>query len=103
MSVSRYRERITEVLDRVWSTQTDAIEKAAAAMADCIAGGGLVHMFGSGHSVLPVQDMFPRYGAFPGFRPLMDMRLMWTNVIGCGGAKGLLWLERREGYAASSL
>jgi uncharacterized phosphosugar-binding protein len=25
---------------------------------------------------------------------------MWTNVIGSGGAKGLLWLERREGYAS---
>lgn len=103
MSVSRYRERITEVLDRIWSTQTATIEKVAAVMAGCIASGGLVHMFGSGHSVLPVQDMFPRYGAFPGFRPLMDMRLMWTNVIGSGGAKGLLWLERREGYAAAVL
>jgi len=30
----------------------------------------------------------------------MDMRLMWMNVIGSGGAKGLLWLERREGYAS---
>ena len=100
MSVSRYRERITEVLDRIWTTQTATIEEVAAAMAKCIGGGGLVHLFGSGHSVLPVQDMFPRYGAFPGFRPLMDMRLMWTNVIGSGGAKGLLWLERREGYAA---
>ena len=59
-----------------------------------------MHLFGSGHSVFPVQDMFPRYGAFPGFRPLMDMRLMCTNVTGSGGAKGLLWLERREGYAA---
>src|SRR2546430_12770327 len=28
------------------------------------------------------------------------LRLMWTNVIGSGGAKGLLWLERREGYAS---
>ena len=100
MSVSQYRQRITEVLDRIWTTQTVTIEKIAAIMAGCIGGGGLVHMFGSGHSVLPVQDMFPRYGAFPGFRPLMDMRLMWTNVIGSGGAKGLLWLERREGYAA---
>ena len=99
MSASRYRERITEVLDRIWTTQTATIEKVAAVMADCIGAGGLVHMFGSGHSVLPVQDMFPRYGAFPGFRPLMDIRLMWTNVIGSGGAKGLLWLERREGYA----
>ena len=100
MSATRYRERITEVLDQIWTTQMANIEKVAEVMASCIASGGLVHMFGSGHSVLPVQDMFPRYGAFAGFRPLMDMRLMWTNVIGSGGAKGLLWLERREGYAA---
>lgn len=99
MSVVQFRERITEVLNRIWDTQTANIERVSAVMADCIARGGLVHLFGSGHSVLPVQDMFPRYGAFPGFRPLMDMRLMWTNVIGSGGAKGLLWLERREGYA----
>src|SRR6478735_2340930 len=99
VTVAAYRERISGVLSRIWDTQSANIEKASAVMAACIARGGLVHMFGSGHSVLPVQDMFPRYGAFPGFRPLMDMRLMWTNVIGSGGAKGLLWLERREGYA----
>ena len=99
MSARAYQKRVSGVLEKIWDTQTGNIEKASAAMADTIASGGLVHMFGSGHSVLPVQDMFPRYGAYPGFRPLMDMRLMWTNVIGSGGAKGLLWLERREGYA----
>ncbi len=100
MSVAQYRDRITEALNRIWETQIANIEHVSATMADCIVRGGLVHLFGSGHSVLPVQDMFPRYGAFPGFRPLMDMRLMWMNVIGSGGAKGLLWLERREGYAS---
>lgn len=99
MSLHQYRDRITEVLNKIWTTQSGNIEKVSAVMADCIARGGLVHLFGSGHSVLPVQDMFPRYGAYPGFRPMMDMRLMWTNVISSGGAKGLLWLERREGYA----
>jgi uncharacterized phosphosugar-binding protein len=99
VSASEYQKRISEVSGKIWATQLKNIEKAAAAMAETISNGGLVHMFGSGHSVLPVQDMFPRYGAFPGFRPLMDMRLMWMNVIGSGGAKGLLWLERREGYA----
>ncbi|HVS33528.1 MAG TPA: sugar isomerase domain-containing protein, partial [Thermoanaerobaculia bacterium] len=44
-------------------------------------------------------DVFPRYGSYPVFHPLMDARLMWQNVIGSGGAKGLLWLERQEGYA----
>lgn len=99
MSLNKYREQVTKVLDRIWTTQTGSIEKAAAMMAESIAAGGLVHLFGSGHSVLPVQDVFPRYGSFPVFRPLMDARLQWQNVLGSGGAKGLLWLERREGYA----
>jgi len=99
VSAREYQKQISGVLGRIWETQIGNIERASAVMAETISNGGLVHMFGSGHSVLPVQDMFPRYGAYPGFRPLMDMRLMWTNVIGSGGAKGLLWLERREGYA----
>ncbi len=99
MSASQFRDRITDVLDQIWRTQLGTIEKVAAEMAACIARGGLVHVFGSGHSVLPVQDIFPRYGCYSGFHPLMDARLMWANVIGSGGAKGLLWLERREGYA----
>lgn len=99
MGLHQYREKISQITNAIWTTQAENIEKAAAIMAESIANQGLVHMFGSGHSVLPVQDIFPRYGAYPGFRPFMDMRLMWTNVIGSGGAKGLLWLERREGYA----
>ena len=99
MSVDRFRTEISAVLDRLWSTQMDSIRRAAETMADSVAKGGLVHLFGSGHSVLPVQDVFPRYGSYPVFHPLMDARLMWQNVLGSGGAKGLLWLERREGYA----
>lgn len=99
MSLDQYRSQITNVLDRIWTTQAEAIRTAARLMADSAARGGLVHLFGSGHSVLPVQDVFPRYGSYPVFRPLMDARLQWQNVLGSGGAKGLLWLERREGYA----
>lgn len=99
MSMNEYREQVMKVLERIWTAQTSSIEKAAAMMAESIVAGGLVHLFGSGHSVLPVQDVFPRYGSFPVFRPLMDARLQWQNVLGSGGAKGLLWLERREGYA----
>src|SRR6266480_1883946 len=99
MSVDQFRTEITAVLDRIWNTQMDSIRRAAGMMAESVADGGLVHLFGSGHSVLPVQDVFPRYGSFPVFHPLMDARLMWQNVLGSAGAKGLLWLERREGYA----
>jgi uncharacterized phosphosugar-binding protein len=99
MSIDQYREKITGVLERIWSTQSDNIRRAAQLMGESVQSGGLVHLFGSGHSVLPVQDVFPRYGSFPVFHPLMDARLMWQNVLGSGGAKGLLWLERQEGYA----
>lgn len=99
MSLDKYRAAVTNILEKIWATQTDTIRSAARLMAESANKGGLVHLFGSGHSVLPVQDVFPRYGSYPVFHPLMDARLQWQNVIGSGGAKGVLWLERREGYA----
>ena len=54
--------------------------KAAEMCAETINSGKLVHLFGSGHSVLPIQDMFPRYGGVVGWHPLMDPRLMWNNA-----------------------
>jgi len=95
-----YQAPVTRMFEKIWQTQTEKIAEAAKICADTIAAGRLVHLFGSGHSVIPVLDVFPRYGSFPGFHPLMDPRLMWSNVLGPGGVKELLWLERREGYAA---
>lgn len=98
MSATHYYERIGEVLDRIHSTQMDKLREAGELAASAIAGGGRVYLFGSGHSVIPVMDVFPRYGSFVGFYPLYDPRLMWSNVIGPHGARELLWIERREGY-----
>lgn len=99
MSAENYLTRIAEVLSKVHSTQKEKIEKAGAALAGSIKSGGRAYLFGSGHSVLPVMDIFPRYGSFVGFYPIYDPRLMWFNVVGPGGARELLWLERKEGYA----
>lgn len=99
MSELEYLSRITEVIARIRETQTGNIEQAAEAFAKSIESGGRVYMFGSGHSVIPVLDIFPRYGSFVGFYPIYDPRLMWFNVVGPGGARELLWLEQREGYA----
>jgi uncharacterized phosphosugar-binding protein len=98
MSAKKYYERITEVLANINERETPKIEAAGAMLADAIAAGKRVYLFGSGHSVIPVMDVFPRYGSFVGFFPLYDPRLMWHNVVGPGGARELLWLERREGY-----
>ncbi|HZU24029.1 MAG TPA: sugar isomerase domain-containing protein [Bryobacteraceae bacterium] len=99
MSAAKYYENISAVLAAIHETQQVQIERAAEAMANAIAAGKRVYLYGSGHSVIPVMDVFPRYGSFVGFFPLYDPRLMWWNVVGPGGARELLWLERREGYA----
>ena len=99
MSAEKYYEEITHILERIRSTQMKRIQEAGEMMATAIAQGKRVYLFGSGHSVIPVLDIFPRYGSFVGFFPLYDPRLMWFNVVGPGGARELLWLERVEGYA----
>ena len=101
MSATRYLQEAAALIDRISTTQSATIEDAAGRMADGVARGGLVNLFGSGHSILPAMDAFPRYGAFPAFRPLTDIRLSWHNVLGTGGVRELLWLEREEGYIAN--
>lgn len=102
-SKAGFTGRLQEILNVLAASQGDALDRAAEAMASSIAGGGLAHLYGSGHSVIPVMDAFPRYGSFVGVHPLTDPRLMWWNVLGAGGVKPLLWLERTEGYAAQYL
>lgn len=103
MSATHYYERITAVLDRIHTTQGEKLRQAGELLAGVMGGGGRAYLFGSGHSVIPVMDVFPRYGSFVGFYPLYDPRLMWSNVIGPNGARELLWIERREGYVAQFL
>jgi uncharacterized phosphosugar-binding protein len=103
MSANQYLIESEKILEKIRTTQIEAIQKAAQAMAKSIACGRAVHLFGSGHSVIPVLDIFPRYGSYPGFHPVMDPRLMWFNITGPGGARELLWLEREEGYIKNVL
>ncbi len=103
MSADQYLLEGEKLLEKIRTTQMTAIQKAAQAMARSIAAGRAVHIFGSGHSVISVLDIFPRYGSYPGWHPIMDPRLMWFNITGPGGARELLWLERVEGYVKNVL
>ncbi len=103
MSAENYLTRVQEILSTVRQTQIEKIEQAGDLFARSIRSGGRVYLFGSGHSVIPVLDIFPRYGSFVGFHPIYDPRLMWFNVVGPGGARELLWLERQEGYVRNIL
>lgn len=103
MTANQYIQSFDQIIAKVLSTQMGVIQKAGQAFARSIAAGRAVHAFGSGHSVIPVMDLFPRYGGYVGFHPIMDPRVMWFNVTGPGGAPELLWLERTEGYVEQIL
>jgi uncharacterized phosphosugar-binding protein len=103
MSAEVYYEKIEAILGAIHHKEREKLEQTGELLATAIAAGNRVYLFGSGHSVIPVMDVFPRYGSFVGFFPLYDPRLMWHNVVGPGGARELLWLERREGYIRNFL
>ena len=110
-SVTRQRDRIdgTRCLvrrgaRRSWSasatSQAEAIEAAAQLCADTIAADGLVHLFGTGHSRIPVEEMFPRYGSFPGFHPIVELSMTYhTEVVGSNGQRQAMFIERMPGLA----
>jgi uncharacterized phosphosugar-binding protein len=88
------------VLDRLATTQAEAMEQASRWSADAIAADGLVHLFGTGHSRIPVEEMFPRYGSYPGFNPIVELSMTFhTQVVGANGQRQAMAIERMPGLA----
>jgi uncharacterized phosphosugar-binding protein len=88
------------VLDELGSTQADAMETASQWCAEAIAADGLVHLFGTGHSRIPVEEMFPRYGSYPGFHPIVELSMTFhTQVVGANGQRQAMFIERTPGLA----
>jgi uncharacterized phosphosugar-binding protein len=98
-----YISKLVKLAEQAGADNEAAYEAASNAMTESLANDGLVHLYGSGHSVLPVQETYPRYGSYLGFNPLTDPRVMWHNILGAGGVRELLWLERTENYAEKFL
>ena len=94
----------TALLQRLAATQGDAIETASRWCAEAIADGGLVHLFGTGHSRIPVEEMFPRYGSYPGFNPMVELSMTFhTQVVGSNGQRQAMFIERMPGLAEAIL
>lgn len=98
-----YISRLVKLAETAAGANSESFDRASSALAEALANKELIHLYGSGHSVLPVQETFPRYGSYVGFNPLTDPRVMWNNVLGAGGVRELLWLERTEHYAEKFL
>jgi len=60
--VSAYHQAIVKFLDTIQRTQGPALERAAQTMFASLKAGGVVHVFGSGHSHAVAEEAFHRAG-----------------------------------------
>jgi uncharacterized phosphosugar-binding protein len=96
---AEYLEKCRGIAARV-EAQAAEIERAADWFAASILAGRVVHVFGSGHSRIAVEEMWPRYGSFPGFHPIVELSLTYHNpVVGANGQRQAMFLENTSGLA----
>lgn len=95
----QYLSAVRATLDAIEATQLDPIRDASAKFARSILRGRLVHVFGTGHSRMAVEEMFPRYGSFPGFHPIVELSMTYHNaVVGANGQRQAMFLENVQGF-----
>lgn len=91
---------ITDIIEQ----QSETIRTAAGWFAETILSGRMVHCFGSGHSRIMVEEMWPRYGSFPGFNPIVELSLTYHHpVVGANGQRQAMFIENVSGLAARIL
>src|SRR5205809_7918754 len=94
-----YMQRCRELLEVV-AQQPSQIQTAATWFSETILRGRMVHLFGAGHSRILVEEMWPRYGSFPGFNPIVELSLSFHNlVVGPNGQRQAMFLENVSGLA----
>lgn len=100
MSLTKtYLQQVAAILEKI-QAQEAAIQQAAGWFAETILAGRMVHTFGSGHSRIMVEEMWPRYGSFPGFNPIVELALTnHNNVVGPNGQRQAMFLENVPGFA----
>jgi len=101
--IDQYLQKCQQLIEAV-AKQKDQIQTAAQWFANTIIAGRMVHIFGSGHSRIMAEEMWPRYGSFPGFNPIVELSLTFHNlVVGANGQRQAMYLENVAGLAARIL
>src|SRR5437868_10342657 len=97
--IKNYLDKCRHIIEVV-EKQSEEIRTAAGWFTETIMAGRMVHVFGSGHSRVMVEEMWPRYGSFPGFNPIVELSLTYhNNVVGANGQRQAMYLENVPGFA----
>jgi uncharacterized phosphosugar-binding protein len=92
---SDYLARVHSLLDEMAAANESTWPEAAGMIARSIGSGGILHVFGSGHSAMLAQEIFYRAGGLAPVNAMLDINL---TIFGTSRPT---WVERLEGYAES--
>jgi uncharacterized phosphosugar-binding protein len=103
-ALDTYFEKLLQLLKDLKANETENIRKAARLCADRMAKGGLIFLFGNGHSRMMCEEMTPRQGCFTGWVALVELALSnHASIVGSNGLRAPLHLEKYEGYSEELL
>src|SRR5438067_12420931 len=103
-AAQQFHQEALARLQQLLEPQRAALDRAAALCTEAIAAGGLVHLFGCGHSRMLCEEMTPRQGCFVGWHTIVELALTFHNlIVGPNGLRQSLHLEKTPGYAEQIL
>lgn len=91
-----YFQQLKKLLDIVEIEEKTKIAAAAQRISECIREGGIIHVFGCGHSHMLGEELFYRAGGLVPVSPIFVEELMLHE-----GALRSSWLEQKNDYAAA--
>ncbi|WP_152657556.1 SIS domain-containing protein [Oceanobacillus sp. CFH 90083] len=94
--IHSYFNQITDLLETVEKEEKKAMTAAAEKVSDAIQQGGIIHLFGCGHSHILTEEVYYRAGGLVPIHPIFHEPLMLHE-----GAVRSSDLERKNEYAKS--
>jgi uncharacterized phosphosugar-binding protein len=88
----RFFEGISDIFERIRSTQGAAIEQAAELIAEAVMLDGVVHVFGTGHSNVIAEEVFGRANTLAPVNQVVDL-----SMAGSVNTVRSFYMERVEG------
>src|SRR5699024_5397533 len=94
--INQYMQKIDKLLKQVTQDEAETMTKAAENIATALQAGGVLHLFGSGHSHILAEELYYRAGGLVPVNPILHEPLMLHK-----GAVKSSEIERKEGYTPS--
>lgn len=92
--INQYMQKIDKLLKQVTQDEAETMTKAAENIATALQAGGVLHLFGSGHSHILAEELYYRAGGLVPVNPILHEPLMLHQ-----SAVKSSELERQENYA----